>query len=59
MIKKGKRQAIHRNIFAIHTSDRELVFKMHKDLQFNKKNVDNQFFKNGQNIFNMCFKKGY
>lgn len=57
MIKKGKRQAINWEIFAIHMSDKGLVFRMYKELQLKKKNADNQFFLNGQKILTCTSKK--
>lgn len=41
MTKKGKRQTLNWDIFVVHMSNKELTFRVYKELQLHKKNTNN------------------
>ena len=44
MTKKGKRQTVNWEIFVVHMSDKELTFRVYKELQLHMKNMNANFF---------------
>lgn len=40
MTKKGKRQTVNWDIFVVHMSNKELTFRVYKELQLHKKNTN-------------------
>lgn len=57
MTNKGKRQTVNGEIFVVHMSDKELKFRVCKELQLQKKNTANFF--NGQKILTVLHKRKY